>query len=93
MQTIETLATIEEDGRLTATIPQGLPRGRHRVVIVPEAEPEPLHSPKPWPEMKGFRERLGAPAHPGNTVLEMREEERSPWRSSESWPLPRSIFD
>jgi hypothetical protein len=28
-----------------------------------------------FPNMAVFRERLGVPAHPGNTIIEMREEE------------------
>ena len=28
-------------------------------------------------DLAAFRESLGAPTHPGNTVVEMREEERS----------------
>lgn len=28
-----------------------------------------------FPNMAAFRERLGVPAHPGNTIVEMREEE------------------
>jgi len=77
MQTIETVATIEEDGTLTATTPRSFPRGQHRVVIVLEGKPEPTRRTSRWPDMAAFRQRLGMSVHPGNTVLEMREEERS----------------
>ncbi len=77
MQTIETVAKAEEDGTLTATIPESFPRGQHRVVIVLEEESEPTRRSSRWPDMAAFRKRLGMPIHHGNTVLEMREEERS----------------
>ena len=76
MQTIETVATIEEDGTLTAAAPQSFPRGQHQVVIVLEKEPQSTQGAPSWPDMAAFRKRLGMPAHPGNTVVEMREEER-----------------
>lgn len=82
MVTIETIATVTEDGLLTAKAPASVPQGRHRAVIVLEdkalergqrgAEPRPG-----FPDMAPFRESLGVPAYPGNTILEMREDERS----------------
>lgn len=77
MQTLETVATIGEDGTLTATTPSSFPRGQHRVVIVLDEKPEPSQKALRWPDMAAFRKRLGMSAHPGNTVVEMREEERS----------------
>ena len=77
MQTIETVATIQEDGTLTATIPQSFPRGQHLVMIVFDEEPESVRRATRWPDMAAFRKRLGMTVYPGNTVLEMREEERS----------------
>ncbi len=38
MQTIETIATITDDGTLTAAAPRSFPRGRHRVKIVLDEE-------------------------------------------------------
>jgi hypothetical protein len=77
MQMLETVATIEEDGTLTATAPQSFPRDRHEVVILLEEKPQAAPEGSGWPDMAAFRERLGMPTYPGNTVVEMREEERS----------------
>ncbi len=77
MQTIQTVATIEEDGTLTATAPQSFPRGQQRVVIALDEKPETTRKASRWPDMAAFRRRLGMSTSPGNTVLEMREEERS----------------
>ena len=76
MMTIETVATVTEEGTITAKIPGYLPQGEHRVVIV--VDESPLHRvPSRFPNLASFRERLGAPRYPGNTVVEMREDERS----------------
>jgi hypothetical protein len=75
MVTIETVATITEEGTMTAKVPGYLPQGEHRVVIVVEEAAVP-QKPARFPDMSEFRKSLGAPAHPGNTVLEMREDER-----------------
>jgi hypothetical protein len=75
MVTIETVATITEEGTMTAKVPGHLPQGEHRVVIVVDEAPVAQRSAK-FPDMSEFRKSLGAPA-PGNTVLEMREDERS----------------
>jgi hypothetical protein len=81
MVTIETIATVTEGGTITAKAPTILPRGRHRAVIVLEDAPlegERLAEERQgFPNMASFRKGLGVPVHPGNTVLEMREEERS----------------
>jgi hypothetical protein len=79
MVTIETIATVTEDGTITARAPGAVPQGRHRAVIVLEDGPldkEPENRPG-FPDMASFRERLGGPSHSGNTILEMREDERS----------------
>jgi hypothetical protein len=76
MVTIETVATITEEGTMTAKVPGYLPQGEHRVVIVVEEAPV-AQSPGRFPDMSKFRKGLGAPVHTGNTVLEMREDERS----------------
>ena len=48
MKTIETVATVTEDGKLTVPAPPGIAPGKHRVVVVieesvaPAARREPL---------------------------------------------------
>jgi hypothetical protein len=74
MLTIETVATVTEEGTITAKVPGHLPQGEHRVVIV--MDEAPLRSSGRFPDMSAFREGLGAPRHPGNTVVEMREGDR-----------------
>jgi hypothetical protein len=76
MLTIETVATVTEEGTITAKIPGHLSQGEHRVVIVVDEAPL-RETVSRFPDMSEFRESLGAPSHPGNTVLEMREDERS----------------
>lgn len=76
MVTIETVATVTKEGTITAKVPGFLPQGDHRVVIV--ADESPLHqASSPFPDLAVFRESLGAPSYPGNTIMEMREDERS----------------
>jgi hypothetical protein len=77
MVTIETIATITEDGTITAKAPVSVPQGKHRAVIVLEDLPLPEASRKGFPDMAAFRQKLGVPVYPGNTIVEMREEERS----------------
>ena len=79
MVTIETIATVTEDGLITAKASGPVPRGRHRAVIV--LDDIPLYK-KPenqqgFPDMAAFRERLKVPTYPDNTILEMREDERT----------------
>jgi hypothetical protein len=76
MLTIETVATVTEEGTITAKVPGHLPKGEHRVVIVVDEAPLRKTSAR-FPDMAAFRESLGAPRYPGNTVVEMREDERS----------------
>jgi hypothetical protein len=76
MLTIETVATVTEEGTITAKVPGHLPKGEHRVVIVVDEAP-PRGIGARFPDMSAFRESLGASRHPGNTVVEMREDERS----------------
>lgn len=82
MVTIETIATVTEDGTITAQAPGVVPRGRHRAVIVLEDVPFEKDSSREgkrqgFPNLASFRASLGASLHPGNTILEMREDERS----------------
>ena len=76
MVTIQTVATITEDGTMTARVPGHVPTGEHRVVIVVDELPL-RRTPSRFPDMAAFRESLGAPVRPGNTIVEMREDERS----------------
>jgi hypothetical protein len=76
MLTIETVATVTEEGTITARIPGYLSQGEHRVVIVVDEAPL-LETASRFPDMSAFRESLGASRHPGNTVVEMRQDERS----------------
>lgn len=78
MVTIETIATVAEDGTITAKAPGFVARGKHKAVIVLEdaaVQPSGIH--RGFPNMAAFRDRLGVPVHPGNTIVEMREDERS----------------
>ena len=81
MVAIETIATVMEDGTITARAPGAVPRGRHRAFIVLDEaslEKDSMESEgrRGFPDMTRFREGLGAPAYSGNSVLEMREDER-----------------
>jgi hypothetical protein len=80
MLAIETIVTVNEDGMIAAQVPASVPRGQYRAVIVLDAAPVdrvPGSEDRPgFPDMAAFRESLGA-VYPGNTVVEMREEERS----------------
>ena len=65
MRTIETTATVDPDGTLTARVPPEIPPGQHRVVLVIEEQPErkeevppfdfPVHDLGPWPEGLSLR--------------------------------------
>jgi len=79
MLTIETVAEIEEDGTLTARAPASAPRGRRRVVIViddGEAGAQVIAPRRKLPDLAEFRASLGGKPYPGNSVVDMREEER-----------------
>ena len=78
MLTIQTIAIVDENGVITAQAPQAVPTGRHRAVIVlDESEASRPGTGKPFPDLAGFRQSLGAPAYEGNTVLDLRDDERS----------------
>ena len=65
MRTIETTATVTEDGKLTLQAPPGIAPGEHRVVVVIEEAPLkprqrppldfPVHDSGPWPEGLSLR--------------------------------------
>ncbi|MDD5307648.1 MAG: hypothetical protein PHU25_10050 [Deltaproteobacteria bacterium] len=77
MVTIETIVEIAEDGMLVVKAPGHAPRGRRRIRIEIDDGAAAVPEKRPVPDFAGFRARLGAPVYPGNTILEMREEERS----------------
>ena len=39
MRTIETTATVTNDGKMTVQLPPDIPEGEHRVVVVIEEQP------------------------------------------------------
>ena len=81
MVTIKTIATVTEDGTITVKAPGFVSRGQHRAVLVLEEsrleEEAPVENRQGFLDLASFRKELGVPVHPGNTVVEMREEERS----------------
>jgi len=77
---IETFAEIDEDGTLTAQAPASAPRGKMRVVIVIDnggSEVQAVPAKRKLPDLSEFRARLGAKTYPGNSVVDLRDEERS----------------
>jgi hypothetical protein len=60
MRTIETIATVTNDGKLTIQIPSDIVPGEHKVVVVIEEQPRkkekqpladfPVRDYGPWPE-------------------------------------------
>lgn len=74
MLTVETQAEIAEDGTLTAKTRVGALRGTRRVVIVIDEEPQKAR--RPLPDLREFRDKLGAKPYPGNSAVDLRNEER-----------------
>jgi hypothetical protein len=66
MVTIETIATVTEDGLITAKASGAVPRGRHRAVIVLEDIPldKKPENQQDFPDMAAFREHLKVPTSP-----------------------------
>ncbi|HYU30920.1 MAG TPA: hypothetical protein VEW48_02055 [Thermoanaerobaculia bacterium] len=80
MLTIETVAEIKEDGTLTAHAPASAPRGKRHVVIViedGEAGAQVFAKRRKLPDLAEFRASQGGTPYPGNSVVDLREEERS----------------
>lgn len=54
MRTIETNATVDEQGNMVVPVPSNIPQGEHRVVVVidvpEEATEKPVEEPKEEPE-------------------------------------------
>jgi len=76
MLTIETIAEIGDDGTFVVRAPKDAPRGRRRVRIEIEDGAAVAPERSSMPDFAEFRAKLGAPVYKGNTILEMREEER-----------------
>ncbi len=80
MLTLETMAEIQEDGTLSARAPASVPEGTRRVVIViddaPPAEAAERRPRRRLPDLTAFRASLGCRPYPGNSVVNMRDEER-----------------
>ena len=76
MLTIETIAEIGDDGTFVVKPPKNAPRGRRRMRIEIEDGAAAAPERPDMPDFAEFRAKLGAPVHQGNTILEMREEER-----------------
>ncbi len=77
MLTLETTAEIQEDGTLSARAPASVPKGKRRVVIViDDAEPAGQPPRRRLPDLTSFRTSLGCSPYPGNSVVDMRDEER-----------------
>ncbi len=77
MLTLETIAEIQEDGTLSARAPASVPKGARRVVIViDDAEPADRRPRRRLPDLASFRASLGCRPYPGNSVVDMRDEER-----------------
>ena len=65
MRTIETIATVTEDGKITIQVPPDIMPGEHKIVVVIEEPPLkketrppldlPVHDYGPWPENLSFR--------------------------------------
>lgn len=70
MKSIETIATVTKDGKITAQLPLDIPEGEHQVVIVIDEQPLgeeaenkqkrpplnfPVHNCGPWPENLSLR--------------------------------------
>ena len=77
MLTIETLAEIDDDGTLTARAPASAPRGkRHVVIVIDDVRPEEAAARRRLPDLTEFRASLAGRPYPGNSVVDMREQER-----------------
>ena len=65
MRTIETTATVTNDGKMTVQVPSDIPEGEHRVVVVIEEQPIkketqpladfPVRDYSPWPANLSLR--------------------------------------
>ncbi len=65
MKTIETIATVTEDGKITLQLPADIPAGEHQVVVI--IDEKPLQE---LPETKEKRPPLKFSAYPVGLVSE-----------------------
>ena len=77
MRTIDTIAEIGDDGTILVKAPKGIPKGRHHVRIVIGEKIEKTSEKKKFPDLAAFRESLGCMPYDGNSVVDLREEERA----------------
>lgn len=78
MLTVDTVADISEDGTLTVRTPAYGTRGKRRVVIVIDDARQDGGSARRrrLPDLSEFRARLEGKPYPGNSVVDLRKEER-----------------
>jgi len=77
MTSFEALAEVAEDGTLSVRAPSSVAAGRKRVVVVVEdgAATETSRR-RRLPDLAEFRAGLQGRPYPGNSVVDMRDEER-----------------
>lgn len=75
MVTLETIAEIEEDGTLRVQAPPSVPKGPRRVLIVID-DAQGSEPARRLPDLTEFRAGLAARPYPGNSIVDMRDEER-----------------
>lgn len=77
MTSFKALAEVAEDGTLSVRAPSSVAAGRkHVVVVIDDAEAAESGTRRRLPDLAAFRARLEGRAYPGNSVVDMREEER-----------------
>ena len=77
MLTLETVAEIQEDGTLSARVPASVPKGTRRaVIVIDDVETADRIPRRRLPDLTSFRASLGGRPYPGNSVVDMRDEER-----------------
>jgi hypothetical protein len=77
MLTLEIIVDVQEDGTLRTRQRTSLAKGPRRVVIViDDAEVEQKSSRPRLPDLSEFRASLDGRPYPGNSVVDMRAEER-----------------
>ena len=77
MRTIDTIVEIGDDGTILVKAPKDIPTGRRRVRIVIGEEIGKTSEKKEFPDLATFRESLGCAPYDGNSVVDLREEERA----------------
>ena len=76
MTSFEALAEVAEDGTLSVRAPSSVAAGRKRVIVVVEdGESAEARTRRRLPDLAEFRAGLQGRPYPGNSVVEMRDEE------------------